>query len=263
MKKQLVALLFIVVLSIPAFAEEENVIDPSDLTRVYTQAAVFITSDADIRLSSMLTGAWSENTQFGGFLEVEFGDDKSVPGKDSLGADYLGGRFQYFQVSGINNTLMPRIGFMVDGIHRNNEHLSMAVGEDLDNSLLASGGVIGLVNPKYTGGIMVFPNVNYTLGELFGESADGYMLNLFVTIPVGDAGAFIQVWPEYMDVSGDTVEMESTAFNVMFNAPIKLDRTQWLMTKLQYASADVTTPAGTDIDGDYQLKAEIGVKWFF
>ena len=263
MKKQLLSLLLVIALSIPAFAEEEKIIDPSDLTRVYTQAAVFITSDADIRVSSMLTGAWSENTQFGGFVEAEFGDAESVPGKDSLGADYLGSRFQYYQVSGINNTLMPRVGFMLDVIHRNNEHLSVAIDQDLDNTLLASGGVIGIINPEYTGGAMIFPNANYTMGELFGESAQGYLLNLFVTFPVGDAGAFIQAWPEYLNVSGDTVEMESIAFNVMFNAPIRSDRMQWLMTKLQYASADVTTPTGTTIEGDYQLKAEIGVKWFF
>ena len=89
------------------------------------------------------------------------------------------------------------------------------------------------------------------------------MLNLFATIPMGDSGAFVQAWPEYMNVSGDTVELESTSFNIMMNAPIKEDRTQWLMTKLQYASADVTLPTGVTLEGDYELKAEVGVKWFF
>lgn len=57
--------------------------------------------------------------------------------------------------------------------------------------------------------------------------------------------------------------MESTAYNLMFNAPLKTDRTQWLMTKLQYASANIVTPTGIHLDGDYELKAEVGVKWFF
>ncbi len=90
-----------------------------------------------------------------------------------------------------------------------------------------------------------------------------FMANLFVTQPIGDAGAFIQAWPEYFKVTGDVVEMESKAFNLMFNAPIKQNRTQWLMTKLQYGSADIVTPDGKEYEGDVELKAEIGVKWFF
>lgn len=257
MKKLFVTSSILAAISAPAFAEESEVIDPSDLTRVYTQAAVFVTSDADIRVSSMLTGAWSENTQFGGFVEAEFGDKDSADGKDTFGANYKKSRAQYFQVSGINNSLMPRVGFMADFIHHNNS----AMG--LDDNTLMSVGAIGLINPAYTGGTMIFPNVNYTIGEVFGEKADGYMLNLFATVPVGDSGAFVQAWPEYLNVEGDEVAMESTAFNVMFNAPVSSQRDQWLMTKLQYASADITTPDGFTIEGDYELKAEIGMKWFF
>ncbi|EGU55625.1 hypothetical protein VINI7043_10946 [Vibrio nigripulchritudo ATCC 27043] len=255
MKKHILTAIATSAFTLPVIAEETETIDPSDLTRVYTQAAVFVTSDADVRLSSMLTGAWTENIQFGGFLEANFGDSQAKAGKDTLGADYLGSRAQYFQVSGIDNTLFPRVGFMADIIHQRNEGLS--------DTTLYSIGAIGSINPEYTGGIMVFPNVNYTTGKVFGESAKGYMLNVFATIPMGYTGAFIQAWPEYFTVSGDTVEMESTAYNLMFNAPLKTDRTQWLMTKLQYASANIVTPTGIHLDGDYELKAEVGVKWFF
>ncbi|WP_172379150.1 hypothetical protein [Vibrio sp. Vb339] len=259
MKKLLLTASMLAAMSGTALANEEEsqVIDPSDLTRVYTQAAFFVTSDADIRLSSMLTGSWTETTQFGGFIEGNFGDSDAKPGKDSMGVDYLGSRAQYFQVSAIDSSLMPRVGFMADFIHTKNSALG------LDDNTLMSVGAIGLINPAYTGGAMLFPNVNYTIGEVFGETADGYMLNLFATIPMGDSGAFVQAWPEYMNVSGDTVELESTSFNIMMNAPIKEDRTQWLMTKLQYASADVTLPTGITLEGDYELKAEVGVKWFF
>lgn len=255
MRHSLLAFATALTFSSAAMAEESEMIDPADLTRVYTQAAVFVTSDADVRLSSMLTGAWTENIQFGGFLEANFGDSQSTAGKDSLGSDYLGSRAQYFQVSGIANALIPRIGFMADIIHQKNE--------GLDDTALYSFGAIGSINPEHTGGVMLFPNVNYTSGKVFGESAKGYMLNLFATIPFGDTGAFIQAWPEYFTVSGETVEMESTAFNLMFNAPLKSDRTQWLMTKLEYAAANIVTPTGISIEGDYELKAEVGVKWFF
>ncbi|MGF1770269.1 hypothetical protein L4D06_23160 [Enterovibrio makurazakiensis] len=255
MNRTLIASSLIAAASLPTFAEEGKVIDPSDLTQVYTQAAVFVTSDADMRLSGMLTGAWNENIQFAGFLEGNFGDADAKSGKDSVGADYLSSRGQYFQVHAIDNNMMPRVGFMTDIIHQKNT--------GMDDNLLFSAGAIGLINPKYTGGAMVFPNVNYTVGEVFGESADGYMLNLFATVPVGDSGAFLQAWPEYVKVTGDVVEMESTAYNMMFNAPIKSDRTQWLMTKLAYASSDVVLPSGLELENEYELKAEIGVKWFF
>jgi hypothetical protein len=245
-------------MSLPLMAEETT-IDPSDLTQVYTQAAVFVTSDADIRFSSMLTGAWSENTQFGGFLEAEVGA-KENDDKDAFGANYKRSRAQYFQVSAINSTTIPRAGFMVDAIHQNTSTLT---GLPFEDTTLFSVGAIGLINPAYTGGTMLFPNVNYTAGNVMGESAQGYMLNLFATVPLGDAGSFMQVWPEYMSVAGDVVEMESLAFNAMFNAPLTKDRTQWLMTKLQYATSDVTLPNGQSHEGDYQLKAEIGIKWFF
>jgi hypothetical protein len=57
--------------------------------------------------------------------------------------------------------------------------------------------------------------------------------------------------------------IEFSPHNAMFNAPIKSNRTQWLMTKLEYGSADVVLPNGYEIEGDSELKAEIGVKWFF
>ncbi len=233
---------------------EERVIDPSDLTQVYTQAAVFVTSDADIRVSSMLTGAWNEDISFAGFIEGNFGD-RHADDEDKLGADYLGGRAQYFQVHATDSSMMPRVGFSTDLIHQK------TVG--LKDTTLFSAGAIGLINPAYTPGMMVFPNAAYTVGDVLGESADGYMLNLFATVQIGDSGAFVQMWPEYFNVSGDVAEMESKSFNVMVNAPVKSDRTLWLMTKLEYNSTDTVLPSGDVIDGDPQLKAEIGMKWFF
>lgn len=255
MKKILLITSILAALSAPVIAEESQVFDPADLTRVYTQAAIFVTSDADIRVSSMLTGSWSDQTQFAGFIEGNFGDSSAKPGKDTMGADYLGSRAQYFQVSAIDSSIFPRVGFMTDLIHEKTS--------GLDDTTLFSVGAIGSINPSYTGGVMLFPNVNYTVGEVFGKSADGYMLNLFATKYVGDSGAFIQAWPEYYKAKGDVVEIESTAFNMMFNAPIKSNRSQWLMTKLQYSASDVVLPNGVSIDNDYELKAEIGVKWFF
>lgn len=262
--KKIVASIYVLMM-FPNFvlAEENEVIDPSDLTRVYTQAAVFVTSDADVRVSSMFTGAWSEDIQFAGFVEGVIGNNKAKQeGKDQFGFDYQRGRAQYFQVHAIDNPLMPRVGFSADLIHQNG-NTGTTKGSGLKDTTLLSLGAIALINPAYTAGAMVFPNIAYTVGDVFGESADGYMFNMFVTQPIGDNGAFLQIWPEYFKAMGDVVEMESSSFNAMFNAPIKSNRTQWLMTKLEYGSADVVLPNGYEIEGDSELKAEIGVKWFF
>ncbi len=236
----------------PSFAEE--VIDPSDLTKVYTQAAFFVTSDADVRVSSMFTGAWTESISFAGFVEGNIGNaDKGD--SDKLGLDYLGGRAQYFQVHQLDNSLFPSVGFSTDLIHMKHP--------GIDDTGLLSVGAIALVNPAYTPGFMAFPNIAYTVGDVFGESADGFMLNIFATVPLGDTGAFMQIWPEYFSVSGDVVEMESKSINFMLNAPLKTNRSQWLMTKLEYNQTDTVLPNGIEVKGDGELKAEIGLKWFF
>jgi hypothetical protein len=250
-KKLLTTSLLTALTSTHAMASDEA-IDPSDLTRVYTQAAFFVTSDADVRVSTMMTGSWSENIQFGGFAEANFGDTSADNNGDNFGFNYKNARIQYYQVSPLNNTLMPRVGFMVDAMH--NDAIDMQV---------LSVGAMTMVNPKYTGNAMVFPNVNYTYGEILDETVDGYLLNLFATVPIGDSGSFIQIWPEYMDVSGDSVEMTSQLLNVMFSAPVKSNRSQWLMAKLEYGSSELTKGNSTLISGDSQLKAEIGMKWFF
>ncbi|MGI9275301.1 MAG: hypothetical protein ACR2PT_10715 [Endozoicomonas sp.] len=240
-------------LSLPAFSQQssdQEVIDPSDLTRVYTQAAVFVTSDADLRTSAMFTGAWSEDIQFAGFVEANWGD-RSDSASDKFGLDYKNGRAQYFQVHAMNNALMPRIGGSVDYIHHN-------IKGQKDAQLLSLG-TIGLINPEYTGGkTMLFPNVAYASGSINGDSVDGVMLNLFATVPVGDSGAFIQAWPEYFSVSGKEVDLDSITYSLMFNAPLKESRSQWLMTKLEYNSSKFN-----GIKQDKSLKAEIGLKWFF
>ena len=233
-----------------AYAEE--VIDPSDLTKVYTQAAVFVNSDADIRTAGMMTGAWSENIQFAGFIEANWGELNSDKA-DKFSLDYKSSRTQYFQVHAMGDQqgIFPRVGLSFDYIHQK-------VPNAKDAQLL-SVGTIGVLNPTYTNGkFMLFPNVAYAVGDISGEQVDGVMLNLFATIPVSDSGAFIQAWPEYFSVSGDNVNLNSMTYNLMLNAPLKQDRTQWLMTKLEYNSIDMN---GFKADGELTL--EVGVKWFF
>lgn len=255
--------------ALSALAHAENsddsneVINPSDLTRVYTQAAMFLDSNADVRVSGMLTGAWNDDIQFAGFAEGTLGNNKAkIKGQHKIGVDYQKGRAQYFQVHALDSTLIPRVGFSTDLIHENGE-AGEQKGVGLKDTTLFSAGAIGLINPAYTFGAKVFPNAAYTTGKVFGESADGYMLNMFVTKEFGDSGSFVQLSPEYFKVSGDVVEMESSKLSLFISAPTRADRTQWLMTRFEYGSVNAVLPDGTKIDNSPKLGVEIGMKWFF
>ncbi|MGF1700840.1 hypothetical protein L4D09_11040 [Photobacterium makurazakiensis] len=233
----------------------DSVINPDDLqdvTKVNPQAALYVTSDANIRVSGMFSGKWNENVDFAGFAEGIFGDRY---GDDSFDGDYLGGRAQYFQVHATGNSYIPRIGFSTDLIHQKNR--------GLDDTSLFSAGIVAAIDGSFTPGFQVFPNVAYSVGEVFGETADGYLANLFVSTPIGDNGSFLLLWPEYFDVSGDNVELESKSLNFVFQSPIKNNYGQWFVTKLAYNETDITLPNGSRIEGDGDVTLEFGVKWYF
>ncbi|WP_434362940.1 hypothetical protein NF212_21100 [Parasalinivibrio latis] len=242
-------------LSFNVLADNAGGINPDDLqdvTKINPQAAVFLTSDADVRVSGMFSGQWSPTTQFAGFVEGVVGNaDK----ENKLGVDYLGGRGQYFQVHQFENDVVPRAGFSLDLVHQKNT--------GLDDTLLLSAGAVAKIDDRFTPGFQLFPNIAYTVGDVFGESADGYLANLFMTTPLGDNGAFVLAWPEYFNVSGDVVELESKSLNVVLHAPMKTNYSQWLVSKFEYNKSDITLPNGASLDKPAELKAEIGIKWYF
>lgn len=255
MKKTLIASL--IGFSSVAFAHEEveAVINPDDLqdvTKINPQAAIFVTSDANVRVSGMSSGSWNENIDFAGFAEGIFGDRYD---RDRFDGDYLGGRAQYFQVHATGSEYIPRIGFSTDLIHQK--------ARGLDDTVLFSAGVVAAVHDRFTPGFQMFPNIAYSVGEVFGETADGILANLFFTTPLGDNGSFVLAWPEYFDVSGDNVELESKSLNFAFQSPIKNNYGQWFVTKLVYNETDITLPNGARIEGDGEVSLEFGVKWYF
>ncbi|WP_281544213.1 hypothetical protein [Grimontia sp. SpTr1] len=235
--------------------EADAVINPDDLqdvTKINPQAALFVTSDSHIRASGIFSGQWSETAAFSGYAEGVFGNKQ---GENKFDTDYLGGRAQYFQAHQLDNSLFPRLGFSFDLVHQKTQ--------GLPDTTLFSVGAVAAINKDYTPGFQLFPNVAFTTGEVFGESADGYLANLFLTAPIGDNGSFLLAWPEYFDVSGDTVELESKSLNVVFQSPAKSNFGQWFVTKLAYNETDLTLPSGLQIDGDGELAIEFGMKWYF
>jgi len=238
-----------------AHENTEAVVNPDDLqdvTKINPQAAVFVTSDANMRVSGMFSGQWTEDIAFSGFAEGIFGDKYK---DNTFGTDYLGGRAQYFQAHEMGNDYIPRAGFSLDLIHQKTP--------SLDDTALFSIGAVAAIDSRFTPGFQLFPNLAYTTGEVFGETADGYLANLFMTTPIGDNGAFLLAWPEYFDVSGDTVEMESKSMNLVFQSPVKTNYGQWFVTKVAYNQTDITLPNGHSIEGDGELSLEFGMKWYF
>ncbi|PSU35777.1 hypothetical protein [Photobacterium lutimaris] len=236
-------------------SDNEAVINPDDLqdvTKINPQAAFFVTSDSDVRVSGIFSGKWNDNTNFSGFAEGIFGDKY---GEDEFDTKYIGGRAQYFQAHGFDNSYIPRAGFSLDLVHKT-QH-------GLDDTVLFSAGTVIAIDSRFTPGFQMFPNVAYTTGEVFGKSADGYLVNLFMTKPIGDNGAFMLAWPEYFDVSGSTVELESKSLNVIFQTPVKTNFGQWVVSKFSYNETNVTMPNGTKLKGDGELTLELGMKWYF
>ncbi|AQM67082.1 hypothetical protein Vca1114GL_00561 [Vibrio campbellii] len=258
MKKAKKKLLVLTIMSISMSVladDTEFVVDPEDLqdvTKINPQAAVYLTSDANVRVSGMFSGQWNEKTDFAGFAEGIFGDRY---GDDEFSGDYLGGRAQYFQAHELNtNAFIPRAGFSFDAIHQKQR--------GFDDTALVSIGAVAAINAKYTPGFQVFPNVAYTTGEVFGEDADGYLINLFMSTPVGNNGAFLLAWPEYFDVSGDNVDFESKSMNFVFQAPVNSNYSQWLVSKVEWNETDITFN-GNRMEGDPEIRMELGMKWYF
>lgn len=60
----------------------------------------------------MLTGSWSDDIQFAGFVEGNFGNSRAKQdGKDKFGLNYQKSRAQYFQVHAIDNGLMLELAY--------------------------------------------------------------------------------------------------------------------------------------------------------
>lgn len=198
-------------------------IDPSDLTRVYTMVSAWVNSQNNLRATASWSGAWSETHSFMGFIEGYLGDEDDA---DEWGADLLKVRAQYFHVIDTDFSYAPKLGFSVDYIDNQG-----------DNNLAAIG-LLGMVPPALTGKLQVFPNIAYMKGKAEGVDVDGYMLNLYGTYPIGKKGTYIQVWPEYIAVSGTGIDSNSLTLSALYAQPLNANRTMWLNLRLDYASKE-------------------------
>jgi hypothetical protein len=250
-------------LALPAHAgsESERVIDPADVTKVYTQAALMLNGSSDIQFQGQVSGGLENGQQFALLAEGTFVDESNTALRDpdKFGTEYSNSRIQYFHVFETGTKATPKVGLSLDYINTRNS---------IKNDLLSVGGVVA-INPVYTGGFLVFPRAGLMTGsmEIPGVTSSkddltGYSLGLITAKHLGDSGAYVSLVPEWQDLSGDDIDMQNFSFKTSLNVPMNSARTWWLNTRYDITKADVDVK-GVSMSNDWQTEAWIGVRYYF
>lgn len=243
---------FLMLMAMNLCAEEISeadtaVIDPSDLTQVFTMGSIWLNSQQNLRATASWAGSWSEDQQFMGFVEGIWGDKDD---ENAWGTDLLNIRAQYFHVIETHIEALPSTGFSLDYMEEENG----------DN--LAAVGVLARLPPSLTGGVQVFPNAAYMKGEVASTDVDGYMLNLYGTYPLSSSGTFIQFWPEYISVSGDSVESESLTLSGLFSMPVNNKRSVWFNLRVDHAMSETKLVFYNDRLNEKETVVTMGMKFY-
>lgn len=248
-------------LSIPAHAESERVIDPADVTKVYTQTALMVSGNSDIQFQGQVSGGMDNGQQFALLAEATFVDESNtaLSDPDKFGTEYSNSRIQYFHVFETGTAATPKVGLSLDYINTRNS---------IKNDLLSVGGVVA-INPAYTGGLLVFPRAGLMTGSMeipgITSSKDdltGYSLGLITAKHLGDSGAYVSFVPEWQDLSGDDIDMQNLSFKTSLNVPMNTARTWWLNTRYDITKTDVDVKS-VSMPNDWQTEAWIGVRYYF
>ncbi|KAB0291841.1 hypothetical protein F2P58_01480 [Vibrio fortis] len=249
------------VLAFPAHADSERVIDPADVTKVYTQSALMLSGSSDIQFQGQISGGLENGQQFALLAEATFVDDNDTTQSDpnKFGSDYSNSRIQYFHVFEPGIAATPKIGMSLDYINTRT---------NIKNDLLSVGGVVA-INPAYTQGFLVFPRAGLMTGsmEIDGASVGkdnltGYSLGLITAKHLGDSGAYVSFVPEWQDLSGDDINMQNLSLKTSLNVPINSARTWWLNTRYDLTKGDIDVN-GVSLDSDWQSEAWVGVRYYF
>jgi hypothetical protein len=244
-------------MSLPCLADAtDNDIDPSDLTKVYTQAALMVSGNSNVMPVAMVSGGYNNGHQFALLAEAKFGSTGDNADNE-FGLEYGSSRFQYFQVADTGSSFMPRAGLSADYINvRSNQ---------VDSDLLALGGVAA-VSQQYTPGFMVFPLASYVYGQMdvggVKDDVDGLSVSIAASIPVGGNGAFLMLWPEYRKLSGTTIDTETITTKVILNAPLTNNKKWWINTRIELDNSHLKV-AGSTLANQSHSDVYMGVRYFF
>ncbi|MGR5066302.1 hypothetical protein [Photobacterium sp. DNB22_13_2] len=243
----------------PVMAEEEQMIDPADVTKVYTQSALMFSGNSEFQWQGQIAGGLENGQQFALLSEATF-DNKDNDG-NKFGFDYQTSRTQYFHVFNSGSSTLPKIGASLDYVNTRTNSVK--------NDLLSIGAVAA-INPAYTGGILVFPRAGVMTGSMEvldagmngKDDLTGYSLGLITAIYLGDGGSYLSLVPEWQDLSGDEIEMQNLSIKASINVPLNSARTWWLNTRYDFTKSDLEVN-GNDLSGDWETQAWLGVRHYF
>ncbi|MGF1682786.1 hypothetical protein [Photobacterium minamisatsumaniensis] len=244
-------------LAAPVMAEEEQVIDPADVTKVYTQSALMFSGNSQFQWQGQIAGGLENGQQFALLSEATFDNNDNDPNK--FGFDYQNSRTQYFHVFNTSSAAMPKIGASLDYVNTRTNTIK--------NDLLSIGAVAA-INPAYTAGLLVFPRAGVMTGSMEVAGMDskddltGYSLGLITAKYLGENGAYLSIVPEWQDLSGDEIDMQNLSVKASINVPLNNSRTWWLNTRYDFTKSDLKVN-GTDLGGDWETQAWIGVRHYF
>ncbi|MPW27995.1 hypothetical protein F9L16_03165 [Agarivorans sp. B2Z047] len=255
--KYLVLFVSLSLFSLNSFSETiDKEIDPSDLTRVYTQAALMVSGNSNVMPVGMISGGYNNAHQFALLAEAKFGKSGENAGNE-FGLEYGSSRFQYFQVADTGSSFMPRAGLSADYIN--------VRSSSIKSDLLALGGVAA-INQQFTPGFMLFPMAGYVFGNMeingIKEDVNGVNLSIAASIPIGGNGAFMMIWPEYRKVSGNSIKTENVSTKLILNSPLTNDRKWWINTRIELDNSQLKLGEDSLVK---QRNSDVymGIRYFF
>ncbi len=269
-----VAIIFLMVSIATQATDQKESVDPSNLTKTFTQAFMQLDSDSNIKLGGSISGQFNSHHQYMGGIETSLGKTSGNI-DNNFGASYLGSRTQFFGALSTNIKFSPKVGYSLDYSHFT------------DGTTLTAVGGLFLVNPVYTKGFMIFPNLAYAVGtihngdqsargDFFGAieefplpntatnniDVDGVLLNIFVSKKLNANGTFIMAWPEYVNVSGGGLSVKQITLKVNFGMPINEAKNWWFNVMYELKQPNIRFLNETIADST-KTKIYLGVKRYF
>lgn len=234
----------------------DDVIDPADVTNVYTQSAIMVSGDASIQWQGQIAGGLENGQQFALLAEATF--DNKDNNTNKFGLDYQSSRVQYFHVFDTGLKTANKAGISLDYINTRTNSIK--------NDLFAVG-TVAAIDPAHLGGLLVFPMASLITGniELADNTRDeltGIGASLITAKYLGDSGAYISVTPELQNLSGHTVDLKNFTIKTSINAPLNSSRSWWINTRYDIAKSRLSGNS-QDYASAWETQAWIGVRHYF
>lgn len=240
MSTKIILLSAIVILAptlVAANEQSSERVDPSDVTRAYSQAHIGTSNKGDVKAMGALSYQFDGGTAAMVSLEATMDEN----------GDYKDSRGQYFHVFGTGNDVMPRIATSLDVID-NNDFTTAAFGAaaaittpfDSFNVYARGAGLMG----EYKDDGALASKYNITDTDITGYNGAAWL----VWKPFED-GTYFSLSPEYTKMDGN-LEADILKTSITAATPITDGGDKWLQFKYEDIDSDFTHQGITDSVND-------------